>query len=524
MKADSSASRTLKRTATALLVLLLLFALPLPAARRRAKPAPHPPAPPPRTAITLDSVAYAEGHRLLESGQVELALALFCEATASARSKGWSLSVALLCDRSSVAPAVRDLRQKRSEPVFVLYKVYKGAPCYRLCLGLTADRNTAAALARELPVGFKEHGPFPFPLKDTCAGENLPPAPAAPGSEPAPGPALPLSAAAISEERGATPTHGATEPPAVPPAPIPAPEPKPDVAPVTPAPIPAPEPKPDVAPVPPAPIPAPEPKPDVAPVPPAPVPAPEPKPDVAPVPPAPIPAPEPKPDVAPVTPAPVPAPEPKPDVAPVSPAPIPAPEPKPDVAPVTPAPIPAPEPKPDVAPVAPAPLPAPEPKPAIAPAAPKKPNPAAEMWFQQGLSAQGQGRRDEARRCYEQALLLEPDKPETLNNLAVLHLLEGRFPEARGLLERVVAARPAYGRAHLNLAGALWGLGEKDLAMDEARKACRLDVGDVSPHLTLASFLMALGRIDEAKAEARVVLALEPGNARARALLGEAAE
>jgi len=471
----------LRGMAAAALAVALSVAPSARAPRKSVKPAPKPAAA--HAAVTLDGVAYTEAHRLLESGQVELALAVFCEATAAARAKGWSLSVALLCDRSSVAPAVRELRQLKTEPVFVLFKVYKGAPCYRLCLGVVADRNAAAALARDLPTGFKEHGPFPFSLKDTCAGENLPPAPAAPGAGSAPGPVVPLTAAAVTEEQPPQETLalGANPPPptVVPKEESAGPPPTPSAPTVVPKEEPA------------APPPPPSP-PTVA------------AKEESAAPPPTLSAPVASPVQESVAPPPSPAP-----AGEAGPAPLSSP---PDRASTT-----------EAQPVVPAVVPqtlAP-PKPDADLQAPAKTSAAAETWFQQGLTAQGKGQNDEARRCYEQALLIEPDKPETLNNLAILHLLAGRFAEARGLLERVVAARPGYGRAHLNLAGSLWALGEKDAALEEARKACRLDVGDTSAHLTLASFLKAQGRTDEAKAEARVVLALEPGNARAKALLGE---
>jgi len=139
-----------------------------------------------------------------------------------------------------------------------------------------------------------------------------------------------------------------------------------------------------------------------------------------------------------------------------------------------------------------------------------------EAWFQKGLSAYARGDRGEARRCYEESLRLQPDKPEALNNLGVLYLEEGRFQEARVRFEAAVAAAPNYARAHLNLAGALWGLEERETAVEAAQEAVRLDNHDINAHLTLASFLRSLGREEEALAEARMVLILQPDNAPAR--------
>ncbi len=157
-------------------------------------------------------------------------------------------------------------------------------------------------------------------------------------------------------------------------------------------------------------------------------------------------------------------------------------------------------------------------------ALPAPPSSEAEAWFRKGAAAYGGGDRNEARKCYERSLELSPNKPETLNNLAILYLEENKFAEARSLLERAVDISPAYGRAHLNLAGALWGLNERSKAIEQARMAKDLEANNVQAHLTLASFLMALERYGEALIETRAALALEPGNAQAQALAREAEE
>jgi len=87
------------------------------------------------------------------------------------------------------------------------------------------------------------------------------------------------------------------------------------------------------------------------------------------------------------------------------------------------------------------------------------------------------------------------------------------------LFTQAIAQSPAYARAHLNLAGALWGLGRRDEALAEARRAVALDSTAVAAHLTLASFLLAMNMKAEAAEEARRVLLLEPGNAQAKVFL-----
>ncbi len=151
-----------------------------------------------------------------------------------------------------------------------------------------------------------------------------------------------------------------------------------------------------------------------------------------------------------------------------------------------------------------------------------EPSKEAESLFQKGVEAYGKGDRGGAQRYYQQSLELSPNKPETLNNLAILYLEQNRFAEAKSLLERAIDISPSYSRAHLNLAGALWGLGERDKAIEQARLAKDLEASSVQAHLTLASFLIATGKKEEGGLEARLALALEPGNAQAQALAREA--
>lgn len=142
-----------------------------------------------------------------------------------------------------------------------------------------------------------------------------------------------------------------------------------------------------------------------------------------------------------------------------------------------------------------------------------------EAWFQKGLEAYRKGDRLEAYEDYNRALEIEPGRPEVLNNLGVLYLEEKQYAKARDLFQQVVEKSPGYARCHLNLAGALWGLGNRDEAIQEARTAVELDQRDVNAHLTLASFFLATDRKEEAADQAKRALLLEPGNAQAEVFL-----
>ncbi len=168
------------------------------------------------------------------------------------------------------------------------------------------------------------------------------------------------------------------------------------------------------------------------------------------------------------------------------------------------------------------PSPVPPPPPPAAPELRRPGEKEAETWFQKGVAAYTQGRRQEAESCYREALRADPGKPEVLNNLGVLRLEEKRYEEARDLFRRALERAPRYARARLNLAGAQWALGERDGAVEEALRASELDPGDVAAHLTLASFYLALGKKVEARAEAQRVLALDPANEQAQVFVAAA--
>jgi len=309
-----------------------------------------------------DPGAWNRGVAALKSGDMEGALRNYCGMFAG-RPEGtlWTLSAMLVCEASQVAPYVASIQ--RPLPVFVQLRIFQGKPCYRICAGVTKDRNEAMRWRTLLPQKLLAEGPFPVPIVVPC-----PPLPALPGQDlatkatlasPAPAePFLPASPAPTATARGL-------------------------------------------------------------------------------------------------------------------------------------------------------PLTVPE----------SGHRAEGEAWFQKGLSAQSKGQRARAAECYQRALGVDPERPEVLNNLGILSLEENRYDEARILFARAIAKSPSYARAHLNLAGALWGLGQRDDALAEARIAVAKDPTAVGAHLTLASFLLAMNMKAEASEEARRVLLLEPGNEQAKVFL-----
>jgi hypothetical protein len=312
-----------------------------------------------------DPAVYERGGEALRSGDVEGALRNYCSMF-SGRSGDtlWTLSAILVCDPSQLASFVASIDHPL--PVFVQVRTYQGKTCYRICAGVTRDRNEVVRWRTLLPQRLLAEGPFPVPILLPC-----PSIPAIPRQDLAGAPALPSAESSV-----------------IPPPALAA----------------------------------------------------------------------------------------HPPVAEV---------------------------------------------PVSIPDAGHRAE--GEAWFQKGLSAQSKGQRARAVECYQRALAVDPDRPEVLNNLGVLSLEQSHYEEARVLFTRAIAQSPAYARAHLNLAGALWGLDRRQEALAEAREALAMDPTAVSAHLTLASFLLAMNMKAEAAEEARRVLLLEPGNAQAKVFLNAGA-
>ncbi len=146
-----------------------------------------------------------------------------------------------------------------------------------------------------------------------------------------------------------------------------------------------------------------------------------------------------------------------------------------------------------------------------------------EFWFRKGLKALRSGDNSAAEGAFQRSLAADPGRPEVLNNVGVIRIKEGRYEAAEKLFRRVLKERPAYAGAHLNLAGALWGLKHPVEAISEAKRATQLDPQDINGFLTLSSFYLSYGNADAAAVAAQRALLLEPKNKRAKALLAACA-
>lgn len=120
------------------------------------------------------------------------------------------------------------------------------------------------------------------------------------------------------------------------------------------------------------------------------------------------------------------------------------------------------------------------------------------------------GRRAEAIRQLQDALLIAPAYPATHYNLAVVAMGERRFAEALMHYQQAIAARPDYVEARNNL-GVLYELtGRTDLAVEQYTRALEIRPTHVATHNNLGLVLMARGQLADAAAHFRAALRTRP--------------
>jgi tetratricopeptide (TPR) repeat protein len=132
----------------------------------------------------------------------------------------------------------------------------------------------------------------------------------------------------------------------------------------------------------------------------------------------------------------------------------------------------------------------------------------------------GDGKLDEAKWHYEQALASWAEYAEAHNNLALVLDRNGDRRGALGHFREAIGIKPNYANAHANLAALLDRQGKPDEAIEHYRKAV-----EINPALTWANCHLGLAlakRGDDAAAEScfREVLRLRPRDTEALSALG----
>jgi choline-sulfatase len=136
-----------------------------------------------------------------------------------------------------------------------------------------------------------------------------------------------------------------------------------------------------------------------------------------------------------------------------------------------------------------------------------------------GILHEKAGRRDEAKKAFEQSLALDPHYVLAAQGAARILQSQGRLEEAIQVLRRAVANRPG-SDARLQLGQVMRAAGRIDDAASEFRSLLKSDPNNPAGHLELGLTLNRLGKSDEAIEHLRRCLQLDPASADARLHLG----
>lgn len=167
---------------------------------------------------------------------------------------------------------------------------------------------------------------------------------------------------------------------------------------------------------------------------------------------------------------------------------------------------------------------------------------AAELWRRRGDLLRQAKRPREARHSFDQALVIEPDHPETLsaqgtvlallgrreaaleycdralqapyaegfNARGLVHLLGKQLPLAIADFDRAIALDPKFGKAWHNRALALTRLGKEKAALESVEQALALADPSAAAQGLAAFLLIKQGRFEAAIAPCEAVLAVQP--------------
>ncbi len=125
------------------------------------------------------------------------------------------------------------------------------------------------------------------------------------------------------------------------------------------------------------------------------------------------------------------------------------------------------------------------------------------------------GQRDAAFAAGHRALAIDPNMPQALNNLGIVHFERNEFDEAIAHYRRATVLAPNYAEAFSNLGNALRSQKKYDEALTAYREALKLRPAYVDALNNMGTALRDMGRRDEAEATYRQALALKPDSSSA---------
>jgi Flp pilus assembly protein TadD len=147
-------------------------------------------------------------------------------------------------------------------------------------------------------------------------------------------------------------------------------------------------------------------------------------------------------------------------------------------------------------------------------------DPLAKAYFDEGTSCLRQGRYEEAEFYLRESLRIQPDDPDTLNNLGTAAWLTGAADEAEGFYRRAFELKPDDYSVVNNMGNSLWQRHSLEEAAQFYRRALELKPDSSETWMNLGVLLTDLTEFDEATACIRESLRLRPGAHEAHDNLG----
>ena len=129
--------------------------------------------------------------------------------------------------------------------------------------------------------------------------------------------------------------------------------------------------------------------------------------------------------------------------------------------------------------------------------------------FNQGIGGERQGMLNAAMAFYQQTIEVKPDFTGAYNNLGMLLMLQGRYPEALINFLSVVSLEPNVFIGHSNISNVLRHQKRLDDAVDSIRQAITLEPKRAHLYVNLALLLKEQGELEYAAAETGKALQLQ---------------
>ncbi len=130
------------------------------------------------------------------------------------------------------------------------------------------------------------------------------------------------------------------------------------------------------------------------------------------------------------------------------------------------------------------------------------------------------GRFAEAEGIFQEVLAFEPHHAACLHGLGLIAFRRAEFARAVDLIELALLHQPDDAEAHAHLAAALQNHGQPEEAVKHFESSLALRPDDAETHRNLGMTLRALGRLDEAAEHHRHALELRPNDHEAHSALG----